>query len=65
MPEEILVAGQGDSAMARVAIPSLITIHYSYENSGELAVHMLMEALAEREAKTTSKEMKLGYYIVE
>lgn len=65
VPEEILVAGQGDSAMARVAIPSLITIHYSYENSGELAVHMLMEALAEREAKTTSKEMKLGYYIVE
>lgn len=79
VPEEILVAGQGDSDMARVAIPSLITIHYSYENSGELAVQMLMEALAEREAKaaskemkttskemkTTSKEMKLGYYIVE
>ena len=79
VPEEILIAGQGDSDMARVAIPSLITVHYSYENSGELAVQMLLDALAEREAKTaskemkttskemktTSKEMKLGYYIVE
>ena len=79
VPEEILVAGQGDSDMAKVAVPSMITIHYSYEYSGELAVQMLMEALAGREAeralkeakttskemKTTSKEMKLGYYIVE
>lgn len=79
VPEQILVTGQGDSDMARVAVPSLISIHYSYENSGELAVHMLLEALAgketrlasketgtiSREIKSTSREMRLGYYIVE
>lgn len=72
VPEKVLLTGQGDSDMARVAIPSLITIHYSYKDSGELAVHMLMEEIAGRETgttsketKITSKETKLGYYIVE
>lgn len=79
VPEQVLVTGQGDSEIARVAVPSLISIHYSYEKSGELAVHMLLEALAERDSKTDTRggipspekrktapqEIKLGYYIVE
>lgn len=65
VPEQILLGGQGDSAMARVAIPSLITLHFSYEKSGEIAVHMLLEALAEKETEQASKETKLGYHIVE
>lgn len=63
IPEQILVAGQGDSDMARVAIPSLLTVHYSYERSGELAVQMLMEMLGQKE--TAFRELKLGYHIVE
>ncbi len=86
VPEQILVAGQGDSDMARAAVPSLVTVHYSYEESGETAVRMLLDALAAKEGrgalrekkmasegpktvsqerKTTSREVKLGYYIVE
>ena len=65
VPEQILVGGQGDAQMARVAIPSLITLHYSYEKSGEVAVEMLMEALAQKEEQTACREIKLGYYIVE
>lgn len=64
VPEQILLGGQGDVEIARVAIPSLITLHYSYEKSGEIAVQMLMEALAEKDTQQASKEMKLGYYIV-
>ena len=63
VPEEILVAGHGDSEMARVTDPPLLTVHYSYEKSGELAARMLLDVLADRE--TAVKEMKLGYYIVE
>ena len=63
VPEQILVAGQGDSEMAKVTAPPLITVHYSYEKSGEIAVRMLMELLAKRE--DVMKEVKLGYSIVD
>ncbi len=63
VPEQILVAGQGDSEMAKVTDPPLITVHYSYEKSGAIAVEMLMELLGHRE--DTTREVKLGYYIVD
>ena len=63
VPKQIVVAGQGDSDMARVTAPPLITVHYSYERSGEIAVRMLLEMLEKGEA--AMKEVKLGYYIVE
>lgn len=62
VPKQVIVAGQGDSEMARVTAPPLITVHYSYEKSGEIAVQMLMELLAQGNAAL--KEIKLGYYIV-
>lgn len=61
VPEQILIAGHGDSDMARVTSPPLITVHYSYEKSGEIAVQMLMEILNHKES--TVREVKLGYYI--
>lgn len=63
IPGEILVAGHGDSEMARVMEPPLITVHYSYEKSGEIAVRMLMEMLEHEEGAV--REVKLGYHIVE
>ena len=63
IPEQILVAGQGASDMSKVTSPPLITVHYSYEKSGELAIQMLMEFLEQKE--TAVKEVKLGYYLVD
>lgn len=63
VPEEILVAGQGDSEMAKVISPALITVHYSYEQSGEIAVQMLLELLSREDSAV--REVKLGYYIVD
>lgn len=63
VPEEVMVAGQGDSEIVRATMPSLITVHYSYEKSGEMAVQMLMEIL--NQGETALKEVKLGHYIVE
>lgn len=63
VPEQILVAGQGDSDMAGVTAPPLLTVHYSYEKSGEIAVQMLMELL--KSGQGVRREVKLGYYIVD
>lgn len=63
VPGTILVAGQGDSDVVRVVAPPIITVHYSYEKSGVLAVQMLLELLQYEESIT--KEIKLGYHIVE
>lgn len=61
VPEQIMVAGQGDSDMAGVMDPPLPTVHYSYEKSGEMAAQMLMEILYG--GGTDVKEIKLGYYL--
>lgn len=63
IPEQVLVAGQGDSDMSRVTNPAFMTVHYAYEKCGELAVRMLMDILGEKEGAL--KEVKLGYYLVE
>lgn len=63
VPKQILVAGQGDSEMARITDPPLTTVHYSYEKSGQIAVQMLMELLGQGEAAL--KDVKLGYHLVE
>lgn len=63
VPEQILVAGQGDSEIGKVTAYPLTTVHYSYEKSGEIAVRMLMEALGK--GQPALKEVKLGYYLVE
>lgn len=63
VPAQVLVAGQGDSDMAKIVEPPLLTVHYAYEKSGEMAAQMLMEIL--HQGGTDVKEMKLGYYLVE
>ncbi len=62
VPEQILVAGQGDSEMAKVIAPPLISVHYAYEKSGEIAVQMLMDLLGHKEGVV--REVKLGYHLV-
>ncbi len=62
VPKQVWVVGQGDSEMARVTAPPLVTVHYSYEKSGEMAVQMLLEML--NRGETDLKEIKLGYYVV-
>ena len=43
--------------------PRIPTVHYYYEKSGEVAVQMLFDLLAEKEG--VLKEVKLGYYLVD
>lgn len=61
--ESFMIAGTGDSLLAKVAGHPVATVHYSYENSGKIAVEMLLEILGG--GKATLQEVMLGYYIVE
>ncbi len=63
VPEQVCLAGVGDSMMARVAGHSITTVHHSYEKSGELAAQMLLEILITGE--TALREIMLGYYLVD
>lgn len=63
VPEQILVAGQGDSETAKATAPPLVSVRYVYEKSGEIAVQMLMDLLEKKEGAV--KEIKLGYQIVD
>ena len=49
VPEDILVAGHGDSEITRVMIPPIPTVHFFYEKSGEMAVEMLIEMMGQGE----------------
>lgn len=61
VPEDILVAGHGDSEITRVMIPPIPTVHFFYEKSGEMAVEMLIEMMGQSE--TAVREVKLGYLL--
>ena len=63
VPNQILVAGQGDSELSKVTSPPFLTVHHSYEKSGEIAIQMLLEQIGDK--STAPKEVKLGYYIVD
>lgn len=61
--KDVLLAGQGDSVLAGNVSPSLTTIHYYYEDSGEKSAQMILE-LIEKETNAI-REIKLGYELVE
>lgn len=63
VPGEIMVTGHGDSELSKVTTPMLNTIHYSYEESGEMAARMVLDILDK--GKSAEKEIKMGYSIVE
>lgn len=63
IPEDVALAGIGDSAITRAVIPKLTTVHYYYRTSGIEAANMLVEAL--QSEKAVKKEVKMGYDVIE
>lgn len=60
VPEQIQIAGVGDSAMSKVAYPRISTIHYFYATSGIEAAKMLLRLLnGEHVVKTLQMEYRL------
>lgn len=62
IPEEIAVAGIGDSEISRVCVPKLTTVHYFYKTSGEEAARLLVNMLDSGDQ--IRREVKMGYQIM-
>lgn len=62
IPEEIRVAGFGDTPMAQIVEPNLTSVHYYYKTSGEEAAQLMMNLLETE--KPVHKEVKMGFEIV-
>lgn len=62
VPEQMRLAGFGDTNLASLMSPSITTVHYYYEQSGKDAGQMVMEQI-NNEARFIKKVL-LGYEIV-
>ena len=62
VPDVIIVSGQGDSELASVSSPSITTIHYHYQYSGQVAAELILRLLEGE--NIVMKEIKLPCEIV-
>lgn len=62
LPEEMMLAGHGNSAISDVMTPALTTVQYFYEESGALSARILLENVENRD--TAVKGIKMGYRLV-
>lgn len=63
IPEDIIVAGVGDSVLGSVMEPKLTTLHLFYKSSGIEAANLLMKMI--NKAGIKADKIKMGYTIVE
>ena len=63
VPDEMWLAGHGDSSLSDVTTPTLTTVHYSYEECGALAGDMLLNLL-KKGGEMAPREIKLGYSLI-
>lgn len=63
VPEDIRVAGFGDTQITQIVEPNLTTVHYYYKTSGEEAARLLLDLL--EADKPVYRELKMGYEVIE
>lgn len=63
IPEDVALAGVGDSMMAKVTRPTIATVHFYYKTSGMEAAKLLLERIQNPEEAV--REVKMGYQIVD
>lgn len=61
VPDEVQVAGVGDSVLSRVIYPSLTTVRLAYGASGSEAAMMLLTAMVDED--TLPRELRMGYEV--
>lgn len=63
IPEDVQIAGLGDSTISAVSEPSLTTVHFYYEEAGNEAARNLLDMIENKDCPL-KKELKLGFQIV-
>ena len=55
IPEEVALAGVGDTVSGRIVSPKLTSVHFYYKTSGKEAARLLLELLDGNEARNRLK----------
>lgn len=63
VPDEVQVAGVGDSELSQVVTPRLTTAHFHYKTSGIEAARMLVGSMGSGDR--VPRELKMGFEVVE
>ncbi|MGN0623068.1 MAG: LacI family DNA-binding transcriptional regulator [Oscillospiraceae bacterium] len=63
IPEDIMIAGLGDSQLCRAAAAPLSSVHFHYRTAGAEAAHMLLDSL--KRNSPVPKTLTLDYDIIE
>ncbi len=58
VPEDVAVAGVGDTISGRIVMPKLSSVHFYYKTSGREAARLLLDLM---EGKPARKEIRMGY----
>jgi LacI family sucrose operon transcriptional repressor len=59
IPDEVQLIGFGDNAISRIVEPSITTVHFYYQTSGEESARLLLEILSSGE--DLKKQIKMGF----
>lgn len=62
IPEDVALAGVGDTVSGRIVSPRLTSVHFYYKTSGKEAARLLLDLLDGKEAR---KQIKMGYRVEE
>ena len=63
VPEQVQIAGFGDSSIARATTPTLTTVHFFYEEAGSEAGKILLDMMQEKD-HPLNRELKLGFFTI-
>lgn len=63
IPEEVMIAGLGDSSCSWLISPSLTTVHYAYQEAGAQGARMLLDLIHKDGLQVSGIMMK--YHLVE
>ncbi len=62
IPEDVQVAGVGNSPLSQISYPALTTVRFYYRTSGEEAAKMLVERIDE--SSKVAKQLMMGYEVM-
>ncbi len=65
IPEDVSVAGIGNSRAGKVTTPQLTTVRLFFEQCGETAVRLILERIASEGKSVPISQIRLGYEIIE
>lgn len=59
VPQDVAIAGVGDTISGRIVSPKLSSVHFYYKTSGQEAARLLLDLM---EGKRARKEIRMGYH---